>query len=423
MIRSGRMKFDQISKWVKKKKLIIVMVVIIIITILLVINLYHRSLGNVDQQSKLQKDTVLQLASNYQTMIQKEINQDQNDSLYVIHNDSIEKRDLKNHKKIKVSNLSKNYAYGILLHENGNDQYMVQIGDYCIIQENKDGKLKIGKEICNFTKQTDQIAKLIQKYSVATELIFDDEQTGLNQELPFSSKQYFIGDDPNNYLIYGNSCYRVMGISQNNTVKIIYEGPINQKGNCQKVATNVSGYIGLLPWDKDKKSDIDWSEPTSLSFEMSDWVEMGRIDMKNFKVTLNKNQLEMADWFVGTVANNDSITKDITQERSKQYQAMVGLITPSDYNKISCKKSAASNFIDCKERNYLYKDKYSWWTLNRTTDETKSAWSINADGKTMSWTVPYSNEYSYKGIRPVFYLKANLEVSGFGADFAPFIII
>jgi hypothetical protein len=423
MVRSDRMKYDQIKKRRKKYKVIIIIGLIILIILLLTVNIYHRLLGNVDQQSSQQKELLLQLASNYQTIIQKEIKKVQTDSLYMINNNIIERQDLKKQTVVKVSNIGADYAYGTLLYENGDYQYMVQIEDYCITQESKDSKLNIRKGICHFTNSSTQIAQAIRKYSVATELVTDDVQTGLNQQLPFSSKQYFVGENPDNYIVYADSCYRIMGISQNDTVKIIYEGPINEKGSCQQVATNVSGYIGLLPWDKDKESNIDWSEPTSLSFEMSDWVEMGQIDMKNFKVMLNKDQLEMADWFVGRVANNDSIEEDIIHERSKKYQAMVGLITPSDYNKISCKRSAASNSTNCKEHNYLYKDKYSWWTLNRTTDETKSTWSVNADGKTMSWTVPYSNEYSYKGIRPVFYLKANLEVSGFGTDFAPFIII
>ena len=106
------MKYDQIKKRRKKYKVIIIIGLIILIILLLTVNIYHRLLGNVDQQSSQQKELLLQLASNYQTIIQKEIKKVQIDSLYMINNSIIERQDLKKQTVVKVSNIGADSAYG-----------------------------------------------------------------------------------------------------------------------------------------------------------------------------------------------------------------------------------------------------------------------------------------------------------------------
>lgn len=415
----------KILGFMKKYKLLILFVGIFIVMVLLGIDIYHRLLGNIDKQEQLLEEKILDHALHYRAIIDKDLKATESEIAYIITDRQITKREVANHTEKVITEIDNSNKYGILLSKKNSYQYYFQSGDYCVSQSHKNGELKIRKSICPHLSNEETIGIAIQKYSTSGELIADTTEIGLDETKPYTSKLYFRGENPNNYIIYENSCYRIMSIAQNNSVKIIYEGPKNEQGTCEGVAQNNSGYIALLAWDNDKKADNDWSTPTSLSFNMNDWVEMGKMDMKSLVVTIDKTKLATADWYIGKVDNNETIQQDIEQERSKQTQGTIGLITPSEYNKIMCKTSAHESNEECKKDNYLYKDCYSWWTLNRSLDSAdgnKASWSVNADGETVVWSVPYSNEFSYKGIRPVFYLKNDVLVKGIGTDFSPYIL-
>ena len=90
---------------------------------------------------------------------------------------------------------------------------------------------------------SDNVRKIISNGLKNGDLKFDDVNTYMNSTLDYSSKYYFEGADPKNYVIYNNACFRIISVSQNNTVKIIYDGKATDDSKCVGVSTSTSGNL------------------------------------------------------------------------------------------------------------------------------------------------------------------------------------
>ena len=87
---------------------------------------------------------------------------------------------------------------------------------------------------------SDNVRKIIADGLSNGDLI---EDTTTNASLDFASKYYFTGNNPSNYVVFNNACWRIVNIANNNDVKIVYEGKITSNSDCVGVATSDSGML------------------------------------------------------------------------------------------------------------------------------------------------------------------------------------
>lgn len=270
----------------------------------------------------------------------------------------------------------------------------------------------------------DQAAKQVKKTSSKRELKNDTEKTGLDSSLPYSSKQYFVGENPSNYFYDQNVCYRIVSIAQNDTIKLVYEGLSKNERDCLDVSKNNSGSIALLSWDEDHTRQGNFENASHLKFRFDLYYVNGQIDTKAIQIPLSTAIMEPADWYIGKVnVANQSLKEDILNERSEisSKKLPIGLLNNSDYLKISCQTSSSNATKNCKNNNYLYKSNYQWWTINYGDE--KNAWLVMPDGQMESNTIKYSWEYRFSGTRMSFYLKSDTMFIGTGTEKDPYRVL
>ena len=294
--------------------------------------------------------------------------------------------------------------------------------NFCIVQEYPNKKPVIKNDCEKITYNA--AAKHIEKTSDTKDLLDDTEVTGKDTTKPFTSKKYFVGTNPNNYLYYSGSCYRVVNIAQNDTVKVVYEGIANSDGSCTDVADNNSGMVMLYTWDENKQRSGNFENASTLKGNLDRFYEEEEINTVVMKQPIDTSVIAMADWYIGKVnEGNATLLEDIQNERSEisTTQFPLGLLNSSDYLKISCQTSGGKSTTDCSKNNYLYKSKYQWWMINY--GEEKDAWFVHKDGTMKSDTIGYSYEYRFSGVRMAFYLKADTLLTGNGTENSPYRII
>lgn len=251
----------------------------------------------------------------------------------------------------------------------------------------------------------------------------DTLATGLNENAPFSSKYYFKGDKLNNYIIFEGSCWHIINIAQNNTIKIMYIGSSNNNqciNTVNKLTNNMISWneVGNNTWDK-----------STIQIKLKEWELNNRIN-EQLNINFNKpdSKIVNASWYVGAVRFiNQSLSTDIEQERTNNiennnklpiYEGKLGLITVSDYLKASCEKGAYASTPDCKNNNFLVRDQ-KYWTMTATDSGTQTAWALKDDGSLTAVNTAESEYVFY----PVIYLKDNIKIKGSGAINDPYIVI
>lgn len=290
--------------------------------------------------------------------------------------------------------------------------------NFCAIKDSYDDDIIITDGKCDYTEYfADTLIKnhsetVLKIDTYETNLLKPDSKTKLYHEKkskhPYVSKRYFVGENPDNLLLFANSCWSIMNITQNNSVKIIYEGPAN--GNtCTDVRTLASGKIDmsnnleLNRWAKydDEELECGWSN----------WNDEGTVirkylEQNNFIPFTNEELAKIADatWYTGFVTGSynfdDKIYDDLKHERigdatyldnivdytsngtdyyysmpsyktldelgveEYTYTGKFALFSPTDYLKINCLHSAnISEDNVCSANNYMKKT-YDYWSIN-----------------------------------------------------------
>lgn len=262
----------------------------------------------------------------------------------------------------------------------------------------------------NYSFNTIAHNKLLKNH-LDRELVIDTFETGLDDQLPFSSKYYFRGENPNNYFVINNNCFRIINISQNNALKIMHIGTTNDN-TCQNVLDNSK----LIQWDEQNNN---W-ETSSLLNNLNKWLE--EVNLHNSDYIL-KN----VTWYIGGVQYfaGSSLTKNIIFERESDleeattYMGAVGLINVSDYMKACEKLCTSGAFADegkCSVDNYL-NIKNNMWTINKTYNTTEHVWAI--ENGIMQSKLNYNVNFN---AYPVIYLKSDLIFKGEGSQQIPYMI-
>ncbi len=272
----------------------------------------------------------------------------------------------------------------------------------------------------------------------------------------------------NNYICLGADCnedgkdlYRIIGVTEDGLLKVVKNVPANDS----------------IAWNSDSSSDIKWPQSELYQYLNSEFYNTLSIDLKEMIVNSewkygdisnidfdeeNQNIFtpkelekyhELSDAIYGTEENdyesglNDDQKREKIKEISKlesealvkreneltdNVTANIGLLTLTDY----CSSFESNSIYNCMiSKHYYILDEaknedfvVSWlssqrgwgadWTMSRIglTDYDFYAWSVSLRGHVDGgWNVG-----SELPVRPVFYLKFDLDISGVGTLDDPF---
>ncbi len=242
----------------------------------------------------------------------------------------------------------------------------------------------------------------------------------------FQLKYVFRGEMPNNFVIYNKICYRMIGITNDSNVKMIYEGEASD-GRCNIV--NTSGNIGTEEWGT-KNDNNNWLSTNSnlRNFALPEWL-----NTKNS----NKTRLSASSsFYFGAVSPTiDTRAGLINEQKTNRgssslpdrssyadHEVQAGLPMVSDYIFASL-DSGCSTMVDattttnCKNLNYLYKD-YDYWTLNANATDTDTVWTVGATGSLEADSITDTTI----AVRPVLFLKSTTKFSGGGTTSNPYVV-
>lgn len=242
--------------------------------------------------------------------------------------------------------------------------------------------------------------KILNDYSkeniIATNGLFVDN---------FSNTRYY-GENPNNYVMFNNELWRIIGVFNITT---------NNNREEQRVKLIRNDSLVNVPFSLSNSSNFNSNIGSILNSYVSG-VENRYIT--NFLSEESKNLISPAVYNFGSlVYNNDLKSTDIYDNELNSYDPFdrdislgldVGLLNISDYYFASLDKSKG---------NYL-NDGSDYWLLNYDSKNINSAYFINVSGDlVMDSTINSHN------IRPVVYLKSTVTVvKGDGTLENPYIL-
>ena len=222
----------------------------------------------------------------------------------------------------------------------------------------------------------------------------------------------YIGADPNNYVLFNNELWRIIGVMNN-----IDDGT-GKKESRLKIVRNES--IGFYSWDnvggEFTNYNNDWST-SSLKGTLNNGPYWNRTsgecpdgsgsqttscDFSAIGLSSNaKTMIENAVWNLGGLSINEPTSQFYTKERSTEvlngnsskWTGVVGLIYPSDYgyatsgesitNREACLATELyhwSNVSYCYNNDWLYKSGTAQWTITHRLDYSVYVFGIDSDG-------------------------------------------
>ena len=218
-----------------------------------------------------------------------------------------------------------------------------------------------------------------------------------------NGKFIFRGENPNNYVKFGESLWRVIGLDEFNNIKMIYSDI----------------YVDYYEWDNRYNKDVN--EDKGINEFIGNEKSRLKEYLDSFFSLENNIDKYTAARIARTVKFNTCIGKvDITTGNintcSETYNSRIATLTIDDYINASLDTACdINNTVNCRNYNFLNLD---GWTINANSSNTYQAYFIDKD-KGM-----YSIDTYIRGaVRPVIALKNDVTyVSGSGTQLDPFMI-
>lgn len=214
-----------------------------------------------------------------------------------------------------------------------------------------------------------------------------------------NGKYVFKGENPNNYVKFAESKWRIIGIDEANNIKMIYSD------------ITTSDYY--IKWDDRYNEEIKESKGIN-NFEVSRLKEFldNYIDNNQTLFTAPR-MMKLSKHSVCTGKINEVDTNVCSSKVDNVY---VSTITAQDYVNASLDSNCSiSNSISCQNYNFLNKKS---WTITAYKDNTYGAYYIDdTEG------LQYGQAYLTRATLPVISLRSDtIYVSGTGTEADPFMI-
>ena len=265
------------------------------------------------------------------------------------------------------------------------------------------------------------------KVTPATDVI-EDAYTNNTTTLAYdeANNLRYIGADPNNYVLFNDELWRIIGVFSEDT-----HGASGQK--LIKIIRNDS--IGNIAWDSANTND--WSTASLQTTLNGDYLNgSGSYASTGIKSDTARNMIETVTWKLGGTASYTSSSNGLASHfygyergttvysgRPTTWSGKVALMYPSDYgyatsggsttNRDACLAKElynwdSSSFSDCKNNDWLYDSSTYQWTLTPNSSGSGNVFNVYGTGCV---NFPFRAAGS-NGVRPSVYLTSNVKISG-----------
>ena len=235
----------------------------------------------------------------------------------------------------------------------------------------------------------------------------------------------YIGADPNNYVLFNNELWRIIGVFSEDTHGVSGEKLV-------KIIRSES--IGSIEWDSGNVND--WSTASLQTTLNGDYLNgSGSYASTGIKSDTARNMIETVTWKLGGRASYTSSSNGLASHfygyergttvysgRPTTWSGKVALMYPSDYgyatsggsttNRDACLAKElynwdSSSFSDCKNNDWLYDSSTYQWTLTPGSSRSDYVFLVGKPGFVGRSNASYSSE-----ILPSVYLTSNVKISG-----------
>ena len=340
--------------------------------------------------------------------------------------------------------------------------YELTSESYCTNEENvKDETITLsydsatkGLSVSPMTKKGTKCYLYFEEKSGASDVIegiYEENQGMLAYDGSADNNLRYIGRDPNNYVLFNNELWRIIGVFNENS-----HGVAGQK--LVKLIRNES--IGSFSWDNkasgtgsstSSSGSNDWSD-SALQLVLNEGAYWNRTNgtcpsgqngaTTNCDFSTNgltdeaKSMIETVTWKLGGAGSYTSASNGLASHfygyergttvysgRPTTWQGEIALMYPSDYgyatsggsttNREACLAKElynwdSSSYSDCKNNDWLLDSSTSQWTLTPNSSDSSNVFSV--------FNLGYVNNLSganYSvGVRPSVYLTSNVSISG-----------
>ena len=276
-----------------------------------------------------------------------------------------------------------------------------------------------------------------------------------------NGRYIYRGQSPNNYVQFNNELWRIIAKETDGTYKIIRDELLPQNAGYTMIAFDALGYRSYenntyctslqdnLSCGVYGKVSGTYQSPdgrmSGTVTENSSIADYLNGEYYNELTEIARAQIQQHVYYIGPVEHydqtgNDSISKNIAEEKMNTWTGNIGLVNVSDVLKASTNPACISatdqlnqmnnSGISTCNSNYLVDlpDQTGYWTINNAVWESAgSSYSVwyTAQNEGVAGLVYYFANLGYfVGARPVLYLRSNIQfTSGNGTKSQPFQIV
>ena len=277
---------------------------------------------------------------------------------------------------------------------------------------------------------------------------------GLYESATEPGRLIYRGQDPNNRIFLkedgtNNTLYRIVSFEADGTIKVVRDDKLStdmawDTANARNSTDNTyctTPSSGCNAWGKGANTLYNGGS-LGNSFHYSYYESPTATNLSNggsgtvtSDSTLNTylndtwlpssltNYIDNHSWNVGGVyyiSSDKGIIKEKEEEKQLQWIGKVGLLNITEYVEASTNPDCTSvrvNFVNsnapCKTDNWtMYNKTFHQWSLSPYSNSRTSVWYVSSAG----YFNNHGSAYDAIGVRPAFYLKAGLSISGTGAS-------
>ena len=265
------------------------------------------------------------------------------------------------------------------------------------------------------------------KGTPATDVI-EDAYTNNTTTLAYdeANNLRYIGADPNNYVLFNDELWRIIGVFSEDT-----HGVSGQK----LIKIIRSELLGSMAWDS--ASTNNWSTASLQTTLNGDYLNgSGSYASTGIKSDTARNMIATVTWKLGGTASYTSSSNGLASHfygyergttvysgRPTTWSGKVALMYPSDYgyatsggsttNRDACLAKElynwdSSSFSDCKNNDWLYDSSTYQWTLTPNSSYSSNVFFVGDTG----FVGGRNGADVSNGVRPSVYLTSNVKISG-----------
>ena len=268
---------------------------------------------------------------------------------------------------------------------------------------------------------------------------------GLYKDTYEEGRYVFKGQTPNNYLTFNNEIagWRIVAVENDGMLKLIRDEKLDVNQIFDSRTNETSGrrlnssntychkwtdgeYRGCNAWSAVSGTYVNNSLKGTITEDSLMKIYLNEDYFKTLN-TSAKDKIQKYNFKNGGVLGRTKFRNLKALEEKNVWNGNIALLNVSDWYKASTNSECTADTDDwyvvgknredykCSLDNYLYKSDYWWWLL--------SPYGQNYHGVLFVHTIGYVGDASASNssaVRPVLYLKANIQLTGTGTSSDPY---